>query len=67
MSEPIRHVDRLVFGANCQRCALSEIIFEDGIGSPSREVQTTRALEANPQFRAELQVIHKAEAEGFKR
>jgi hypothetical protein len=65
MAEPITHLDRLVFGQNCQRCPLSEIIWENGIGSASREIQTMRALEKQPAFRAELEVLHKAELQGF--
>ena len=67
MADPtIRHIDRLVFGAHCQRCPLSGHFFEDGIGSASREIQTARYLEEQPLFRAELEAIHKAEKQGFK-
>ena len=67
MAGEIRFLDKLVFGADATRCPLSGIIWETGIGAPSREVQTTRALEAQPTFKAEIDVVHQAEAEGFKR
>jgi hypothetical protein len=66
MSEPIRFVDRIVFGADAERCPLSGIIWETGIGSATRQMQTARALEAQPTFRAELDVVKNAEAEGLR-
>jgi hypothetical protein len=66
MSEPVTHLDRLVFGAHAERCPQSGIIWETGIGSATRDIQTARALEAQPAFRAALDIVHKAEAEGFR-
>ncbi len=66
MVEEIRHIDKLVFGAHATRCPQSEIIWETGIGAASREIQTARALESLPTFRAELEVVRRAEAEGFR-
>ena len=66
MAEEIRFIERLVFGNLCERCPLSGIIWESGIGSAPREIQTMAALEKQPVFRAELDVLEKAEAEGFK-
>jgi hypothetical protein len=65
IAEPIRFLDKLVFGADATRCPRSGIIWETGIGSATREIQTARALEAQPTFKAELDIVRKAEAEGF--
>jgi hypothetical protein len=69
--EPLTHLEKLVFGDHGARCSVTSRVFEDGIGSAPRDIQQARFIEeAGPDFKVPwkqgLEILEKAEAEGFR-
>lgn len=69
--EPIRYIDRIVFGENAERCQITGRVYETGIGSMPREVQIMNFIREAPTefqvpWKAAFDALTKAEAEGFK-